>query len=58
MFKFWPSAVLKEAWTEYNSDEGVNLNQLYLSCKILEQTTDQFIVRLAEKGPKKPLKAE
>lgn len=36
MFKFWPSAVLKEAWTQYNSDEGVNLNQLYLSCKILE----------------------
>ena len=40
MFKFWPSAVLKEAWTQYNSADGVNLNQLYLSCKILEQTTD------------------
>lgn len=53
MFKFWPSAALKEAWTTYNSEQERNLNRLFLSCKILEQTTDQFIVRLAEKGPKK-----
>lgn len=53
LFKFWPNQYLKEAWLTYCGGIGDNLNALFLSLKILEQTTSQFAARQVEKGPKK-----